>query len=343
MSSKLERIYQMNWLIRSGSYPSVKTFRERFEVRERTIYEDLNFLRNRLEAPLKYSRRYGGYYYTDPTWDLPNIQVSEGEILAFFLSVELARRYLGTSFEEPLRNAVAKLAQSLPDQVQLDFSQLMQHYTFQPGATASADPLLLTALHEAIHECWRVEMVYYTASRGERNRRVIEPHHLYNVRGEWQVIAFDHLRQQFRNFAAGRIEEWRLLKDERFSRNPDFSPERYLAHGFLAERGEQPMEVVIWFDEYQARYIRERQTHATQQIEEHDDGSLTLRFQTAALNEVRRWAMSFGSHVEVLAPAGLRAEIAAEAAIVARQHAETAELRPHPTQTADIPQGGVVE
>ncbi len=320
MSSKLERIVQMNLLIRSGSFPTIATFRNRFEIGERTIYEDLAFLRDRLGAPLKHDRRRGGYYYTDPTWDLPNIQISAGEVLAFFLSVELARHYLGTAFEQPLRDAVIKLAHSLPDQVQLDLSQLVQHYTFQTGATSSTEPLLLTALHEAIHERWRVDMLYFTASRGERNQRVIEPYHLYNVRGEWQVIAFDHLRQQFRNFAVSRIEKWTILQDERFSRDPDFSPETYLAAGFLAERGDTLVEIVIWFDTYQAHYIRNKQWHATQQMEEHPDGSLTLRFSTGALDEVRRWAMSYGSHFEIRAPDRLRTEVAAEATAMARRH-----------------------
>ncbi len=174
-------------------------------------------------------------------------------------------------------------------------SLLTQHYTFQPGATASADPALLVALSEAIHDRWPVEMTYFTASRGERNRRVVEPYQLYNVRGEWQVIAFDHLRSQYRHFAVSRIEEWKLLKAKRFTRDPDFSPESYLAQGFLAEHGDAPVEIVIWFDEYQARYMRGKQWHPTQTIEEHDDGSLTLVFQTGALDEVRRWVMSMAT------------------------------------------------
>jgi len=111
-----------------------------------------------------------------------------------------------------------------------------------------------------------------------------------------------------------------LLKARRFTRDPDFSLESYLAQGFLAEHGDAPVEVVIWFDAYQARYIRERQSHPTQQIEEHADGTLTLRFHSGALDEVRRWVMGYGSHAEVLAPAKLRAEVAAEAAAMVRRY-----------------------
>lgn len=320
MSLRLERMVAMDAAIRSGAYPSAQMFIDRFEVSERTVYADLAFMRERLNAPLHYDRARNGYHYTDPTWPLPNMFVTEGELVAFFLSVELARRYLGTSFEEPLRKAVGRLAGNLPAELQVDLSQLAQHYTFQAGATISADPALLTALFECVRERWRVEMTYFTASSGERHRRVIEPYHLYNVRGDWQVVAFDHPRQQFRQFAVTRVEEWHVLKDERFSRDPAFSPEDYLRTGFLAERGDTAVEVEIWFDAYQARYIRGRVFHPSQRIEERPDGSLTLRFQTGALAEVRRWAMSFGSHVLVRAPATLAAEIAAEAAEMARRY-----------------------
>jgi predicted DNA-binding transcriptional regulator YafY len=320
MSVRLERLLAMEAAVRSGSYPTVTAFMRRFEVSERTVRGDLAFMRDRLNAPLEHDRGRGGYYYTDPTWVLPTMLATEGELLAFFLSVELTRRYLGTTFEAPLRKAAAALALSLPDKVQLDMSLLAQHYTFQPGATASADPALLVVLSEAIHDRWPVEMTYFTAGRGERNQRVIEPYQLYNVRGDWQVIAFDRLRGQVRNFAVSRIEEWQLLKAQQFIRDPDFSLESYLAQGFLAEHGDVPVEVVIWFDTYQARYIRERQAHPTQQIEEHADGTLTLRLQSGALDEVRRWVMGYGNHAEVKAPESLRAEVAAEAAAMVQRY-----------------------
>lgn len=312
MSSKLNRIVQMDALIRSGRYPSVALFRERFEVSQRTVYDDVDYIKSTLQAPLKHSRSHGGYYYADPTYVLPNVLATEGELLAFFLSAELARRYLGTSFEEPLRTAITKLSRNLPEKLQLDLSQLTQQYTFQAGATSSAEPLLLIALSEAIAEHWRMEMYYLTASSGERNIRIIEPYHLYNVRGDWQVIAFDHLRQQFRNFAVTRIEQWQVFKSERFTRDADFSPTSYLASGFLAERGDHAVDVVVWFDSYQSRYMRGRDFHPTQRVEEHADGTLTLRFETGALDEVRRWVMAFGSHAEVRAPAELRAAVVAE-------------------------------
>lgn len=322
MSVRLERMIAIDAAIRNGLSPNVPKLMKQFEVSERTVRADLEFLRERLNAPLVYDRARGGYRYTDPTWTLPTLLMSEGELLAFFLSVELAHRYLGTAFETPLRKAVERLAGSLPDELQVDLSQLAQHYTFQAGATAGADPTLLALLFECVRERWPVEVLYLTASSGERKRRVIEPYHLFNVRGDWQVMAFDHLRQNMRQFAVSRIEEWVVLKGQRFVRDPDFSAEEYLRTSFLAERGDEAVEIVIWFDAYQARYMRGREFHASQQIQEHPDGSLTLRFQSGALAEIRRWVMSFGRHAIIRAPASLAADLRAECEATLRAYSD---------------------
>lgn len=336
MSLRLERMMGIDAKIRSKQYPSIQTFMEMFEVSERTIHADLAFLRDRLKAPLVYSRTNGGYYYSDLTWNLPTLMMSEGEILAFFLSVELARRYLGTSFEAPLRKTVEHIATMLPEQHRIELSELAQNYTFQAGAISSSDPALLSELFEAMHQCWPVKISYFTASRGERNQRIIEPYHLYNVRGDWQVIAFDHLRQQPRNFAVSRIEAWEVLKQQRFKRDPSFSPTSYLSTAFLAERGEQNHTITIWFDAYQANYIRGRTIHASQIIEEHDDGSLILHFESGALDEIKRWVMSFGRHALVKQPLELALEIEAELNEMLKIYREQ-------NETATLLQSGLIE
>ena len=93
---------------------------------------------------------------------------------------------------------------------------------------------------------------------------------------------------------------------------PDFSLNTYLETGFLAERATEPENIVIKFDEYQARWIRERRWHTSQQIEELPSGELILRLRVGGLGEVKRWIMGYGSHAEVLEPESLRREIKEE-------------------------------
>jgi predicted DNA-binding transcriptional regulator YafY len=293
------------------------------EVSRRVIYTDKRFLVDRLGAPIAFDKEHGGWTYTDATWVLPTLFATEGELLAFFLSVDVARRYLGTAFEAPLRSGVSKLAASLGDHVQVSLDQLRETYTFAAPEAPSVSPELLTDLHRAIREQQAFHMHYYTASRDEWNERTVDPHHLYNARGDWYLFAFDRLRAEMRNFHVGRIDRWQVLP-ERFERVPAFSPKEHMQSAFQSERGGDPQRVTVRFDAWQARYIRERRWHASQEpLEDLPDGGVVLHLTVGGLGEVKRWVMQYGPHAEVLEPAGLRREVAAELLAAASLYADT--------------------
>ena len=312
MSTRLERILYMDTLIQNSRYPSIKTFREHFEVSERTIIYDIQFLKDRLKAPIQFSRSYGGYFYSDPSWRLSIFPVTEGDLLGFFLSVELTHRYLGTPFEKPLRDSIQRLTSILPDKVQISIDELSSHFSVRAGAASKTPPETLVALQQAIQNRHPVDIVYFTAGRGAETQRVIHPYHLFNMNGEWYLIAYDLLRQGIRQFALPRIRSWDILNEEYFEIDSTFSIEDYFDQSFQSEHGDNIVEVVLLFDSYQARYIRERPYHKSQTIEEKSDGSIIMRFVTGAIGEVQRWVMSYGSHVQVLAPESLSQAIISE-------------------------------
>ena len=98
---------------------------------------------------------------------------------------------------------------------------------------------------------------------------------------------------------------------ESFKVPADFSAEEYLAGSLAIERGE-PRKVVIEFDHSEAPYIRGRQWHHSQTLEELPDGTLRMTITVGGLGEVMRWVMSLGSHAWVVEPEDLRERIAAE-------------------------------
>lgn len=310
---QLERIMKIDAQIRAGSYPNAERIADELEVSKRVIYQDRNFMVNRLHAPIEFDREHGGWYYTNPTWVLPSMFVNEGELMAFFLSVEVGQRYLGTAFEKPLRAAISRLAESLGNQVQVSLEELREHYTFAAPATPNVSEQLLVEMHRAIQQQFQVRMRYYTASRDDWSERTVNPHHLYNMRGDWYLFAYDQNRKEMRNFHLGRVEWWEVL-EEGFERLPNFSAGEWMSTAFQTERGAEPEDVEIQFDAYQARWIRERRWHETQPpLEELADGGVILRFRTGGLGEVKRWVLQFGHHAKVLSPESLQTMVKEEA------------------------------
>lgn len=308
---QLERIMEIDRRIRDGEYPNPNQLAKDLEVSRRVLFVDRDFMINRLGAPIEYDRSRGGWYYTDETWVLPGIIVTEGELLAFFLSVEVAKRYLGTGLEETLRSAVEKISKSVKGSITVDLDTLHSHYSFSSPTLLTANERALLDLHHAIADSNKVWMRYYTASRDEHTERTIHPYHLANIRGDWYLLAYDELRKEIRNFSVARIEEWKLIK-AKFKRDPEFSVAKYMGSAFQAERGGETVDVVIRFAPQAARYVREKHWHDSQQIEEQDDGGLILKLNTSGLGEIKRWALQYGGDAEVIAPDQLRAEFKRE-------------------------------
>jgi len=305
VSTKLERLIYIAARIGEGTYPSAGSFAEQFEVSKRTILDDIQFLEIRMNAPIAYSRSHGGYYFTDPHWSLTKLPITEGQLLAFFLSIELAEQYLGTDFEKPLRDAIEHITELLPHEVQLSLRDLISHYSVRSGAAARTPTERLLVVQRALQRRHPLEIVYFTASRGEETQRVIHPYHLFNMQGEWHVVAYDLLRHNIRQFALQRMRQWRVLEDETFAFDPLFSPDEYFEQSFQAVHGYEVVHVELQFDNHQARYIRERIWHPSQRIEERPDGGAVLHFETGAIDAVKRWAMSYGRHVRVRTPESL--------------------------------------
>jgi predicted DNA-binding transcriptional regulator YafY len=307
---QLERIMEIDRQIRASLYPKAEDIAAVIECSRRVIFEDKRFMVDRLGAPIEFDRERGGWYYTDPTWILPNTMVTEGELLAYLLSIEVAQRHVGTAFESPLRSAIEKISKTIKGSVTVDLEQLRAYYSVANPTTAINEQVLLD-LYKAAQERRQVRMNYYSNTRGEWNVRTVNPHHLYFENDAWYLFAFDHLRGEMRNFHLGRIEWWEVL-DERFERSPGFSADDWMGQAFQGIRGEESAPVAIQFDPYQARWIRERNWPDTHQIEELPGGGLILRFETTGLEGVKLWVMQYGRHAEVLAPPELRAQVAEE-------------------------------
>jgi predicted DNA-binding transcriptional regulator YafY len=316
---QLERILEIDRLIRAGRHPNADRIARRMEVSRRVVFKDRDFMIHRLGAPIVYDRAHAGWAYSDPTFALPALMVTEGELLAFFLSVEVARRYLGTPFEAPLRSAVEKVRGSLRGPVTVSLDDLSRHFTLAAPAAAPADERVLLGLHQALRDRRRVAMRYFTASRRETSDRVVEPYHLVNQSGDWYLIAWDRKRRDFRYFHAGRIRSLKVLDSEPFARRKDFDPASWMRQAFQVQHGEATERVILRFDAEQAPYIRERVWHPTQQVADAPGGGADLSFETSGLGGVLRWVLQYGSHVEVLAPKALRKDHAREVKAMARR------------------------
>lgn len=90
----IERVYWIDGEIRAGRFPNADAVAERFEVSRRTAFKDRDHLLNRLNAPLIWDRSRSGWTYSDFTWVLPFLALSEAEAATLRRSLLAAQEYL---------------------------------------------------------------------------------------------------------------------------------------------------------------------------------------------------------------------------------------------------------
>ena len=67
---QIERLLYIHKTIASGTYPTTKKIAKDLETSTATISRDIDFLRDRQNAPIEYDTHRGGYFYSDPKYQL---------------------------------------------------------------------------------------------------------------------------------------------------------------------------------------------------------------------------------------------------------------------------------
>lgn len=267
-------------------------------------------LREDFNAPIDFDRKKGGYYLREK-WSFPFPELTEGEVLSLFILANLIKTFENTPLERSLGSLRRKLEKLFPNPFKMSPQEI--EMILSPSISVLRPQVeineVFRKIFSAILRRKRVLIAYKSLSSGEKRVRKVEPYHLYNFQGVWYFCGFCLLRQEIRDFALDRIEEVRIVP-ESFTIPPSFSPQEYFTSAFRIFHG-NTCKVIIRFDAYQAKWIRERIWHSTQEIQELPDGEILFTIEANPM-EVKRWVLGYGTHAEIIEPQFLREEVKKE-------------------------------
>jgi len=313
--------------LQSGKPLRATDIASEFEVNVRTAYRDLDFLRDEWRVPFDWDAHKGTYTLTEPFASLPLVSLSQGELVAIYFAEKVLRQYRGTPFEADLASAFGKIQELLPEEVKVSPESLDAYLSLDLGPLHTPDAGVFRDILAAQRLRRRALVRYKSLSSGRTTDRRIHPYHVFNLRGNWYVAAWDENRKAVRDFAIHRIRRV-TATTEPYEVPRSFEFKKYMAEAFGIEKGGRAVEVSIRFAPRQARWIRERKWHRSARIQEEIGGGLVLRLKVAETSEVRRWVLQFGSEAEVLAPASFRRAVAQELAQAAGAYRRRSPTRP---------------
>jgi predicted DNA-binding transcriptional regulator YafY len=305
----LARMMQLHAQLQARKFPNCRKLAHELEVSSKTIQRDIEFMRYQLGLPIEYDQLHFGFVYTEPVANFPNIQVTEGEIVALFVAQKALQQYRGTPFEAPLHAAFRKIEHGLKDRIAFSWSDLDAAISFRSAGQSIADLEVFELLSHAVLDSAEVEFRYRKLRSTAAETRRVRPYHLGCVDNQWYLFGFDLDRQQLRTFALPRIRAPHRT-GARFRRPANFSIGKFLDSSFGVFQGIGRITVRVRFQPFAAQLVRERIWHHSQRIKELRNGGLELQLQLGSLEEIERWILSWGDQAEVLEPAKLRERLA---------------------------------
>ena len=250
------------------------------------------------------------------------IDINHDEILALVVASNAVDSPLGpTPLGPALHSAVSKLLRELPGDFYItELHEMKEQWHFSSTPTANINLKIFRALMQSVEECHTLAITYFTAKRKRISERKIDPYGFAAPKGSWMVVAWCHHRRQFLNFSIADIRTAKPCPEEFFLRKTEFNLHNHFAGQFGGMGGEQMYDVTLLIEPDRLPAFRRKQYHASQELQELEDGRGIVRFRVAGLEDIRAFAQSWGIGVTVLEPEELVEVIREEAMEIVEKH-----------------------
>jgi len=309
--TQAERLLALDQLLRTNKYPNCTSFAGEWEISTKTAQRDMDFLRDRMGAPIEYDALKRGYYYTEPTFMLPAVQMNEGELAALLMGSKILEQFQGTPMADKLTSVFDKLSALLPDNITVRPEELFTRFSFTTPPAMSISSNVWKKVVQGLETRQMLE-IRYRNWRGELIHRVA-PVHLANLQGDWYLFVQFEGFDNFRQIALSRIQSIKLLRKTAEIQGT-FNAKKELADTFSRFAGEnKSFRVTVQFHPEIAATVLERQWHPKQEVRQQKDERVEHSFDAKGDIEIKRWVLAFGRYAKVKSPKWLKEQITEEA------------------------------
>jgi predicted DNA-binding transcriptional regulator YafY len=234
------------------------------------------------------------------------------ELCALYLSRNLLESIAGSPFQRDLTNAFGRLEKLLSPRMRQFLDRLPSVLAAKPGPRASdgkSSADIVARLLEATLHFRVTRMRYHSVSSARIKDYVVHPYRLAFAQGGLYLLAFVPDYGDVRTFAVSRVASASLEKETFTPRQP--IGDEVFANSLGVNTG-PPERVEVEFDARVAPYVRARVWHASQQINDVNDGGIRLTMNVCHDWALRSWLLSWGPFARVVSPPGLAADITSD-------------------------------
>ncbi|HEX4511342.1 MAG TPA: WYL domain-containing protein [Burkholderiaceae bacterium] len=312
---RTERFYRIELAIRGRQGVSFGDLLKELEVSPATLKRDLQYLRDRMDAPIVYDRDANVYRFAEGVpgesgaparaHQLPGVWFSEREIHALLTMHQLvAGLDDGGVLSRHLQPLLDKLHGMLDADADADAGtarSLMRRVRIVNPARRPVPSRYFEESVSAVLGRRRLAIAYWSRMRRTESERVVSPQRLLHYRNTWYLDAWCHVADELRRFALDAVRSARVL-DEAASEVPLDEVEAALDQGYGVFGGAMAHWATLDFDAESAQWVAQEEWHPRQTMEARPDGGVRMRLPYTDWTELVMDVMRHGPHVRVVDP-----------------------------------------
>ncbi len=319
---RTERFYKIELLLRNRGCVSFEALLDELSVSRATLKRDLQYLRDRLNAPIVYDRFDNGYRFeSGQHHELPGLWFSEREIHAL-LTMHQVMAGLDDDgvLSRHLQPMMDKL-QGLLGQDEHEARELMRRVKVISTARRRSPSRYFELLGSALVQRHRVWLRYFKRSDRSESEREVSPQRLVNYRNTWYLDAWCHASDGLRRFALDAVRDAKLLSTK--ARNvavKDIEAELDAGYGIYGGPGSRVKWATLVFSADAAQWVEREEWHPQQKSRWLPDGRYELQVPYSDPTELAMDILRHGDSVMVVADKALASATAARLRAAAAQY-----------------------
>jgi predicted DNA-binding transcriptional regulator YafY len=314
---RTERLYAIDRLLRERGSLSLEEFLNLLEVSRATFRRDLDYLRDRLHAPIVWDtteRKYklGGPSAQDRSHAMPGLWFNDSEIHALLAMQSLLEKIEPGLLAPHLMPLKHKLV-SLLKKGHIKPEVIGQRIRISSISRRSGRYAYFAVVAESVLRRQRLQITHYNRHTDEVLTREVSPQRLVYHRDNWYLEAWCHLRDDLRSFSVDALREAVILAASALEVEPERLTARFDS-GYGIYSGQHRYWAVLRFSVYRSRWVSAETWHPEQKGCLDADGRYELSVPYNDVREITGEILRYGGDCEVMAPDDLR-EVVAEAAL----------------------------
>ena len=320
---RTERFYKIDQLLNERRSVPMEALIEELGISRATVKRDIEYMRDRLNAPITWDRSLRGYCFDTSLpgakkYGLPGLWFNDQEILAL-LTMHQMLSNLGSGLITPhVKPLLARLNALLGSQDD-SAEEIRKRIRILHMAARTERPEHFETAASATIRRRRLKIAYHARSSDEATEREVSPQRLVHYRDNWYLDGWCHLRAGLRSFSVDAIKTADIL-DRRAKHIAEKDLNEVLESSYGIFSGKADKRARLRFTPKQARWVASEQWHPQQVSCFEKDGSYLLEFPYRNDGELIMDILKYGADVEVLGPAALRRKVKARLEAAARHY-----------------------